>query len=804
LTHFIIYFFLLSFSGLATLFYFLKKNGNPNNPTQNLLLLTCWALLPREPLSISNDNLQLLEMIVSLPEVNFRHRVSKNISGVSSLAQFLVKPSVLDLVTLNKLRNDLLGKDAVIRETVFTICQKNDPKFPSYTLRVHYRPYTNAELDTLTAELGGWKPVVPSQPILREDIRTITFNVSSGVDKDQLIQNLQALVNCSYLLCDPKSPNIAHTQSYMKNVIWTWLEAFGANEARVKGWLGNQEDLLKKIKPGQLNTEGQTYYPFQSYIDVKLNVASQYVFFGETYEDYQFTLRLLGPLDFENLLPTLDFEECLQPIFSQSGVYKATKKYSSLPMILAEAAGARVVPLLKVSRERSKPVGNGIGFKHQADNQAKHKAYTLSEVLEVCTPLANILLLLNRYIQTKQQVTENEALITGMIKGFLSGVVKVMSPTEKDRPYLSGILHRSLSLSLGISSAINSGYLHEKVIECFADRDMELCRLTLLELKWACQEGFIQITSFLLQTRDDQDVIPKIYVSLEESPSLGKLDLPKMSSPRTYTSPVIATAQSQDQGPLAPSEHEAIASIVVNPFIAAQTAGFTEEKAISSEFTDAYDSGSGLGDSLARGIPSQRAYASLSHDLTNIFAVEATDLLVVEQAEGFARVHVRLGDDITLVSLTSSILPKFKLFKFYPRGKDIPSSANVEVTFSNFEQAWDYIAELGDLVVILDGLIMRHFKQQWLYYFPENWSETRLPPLWSILDHIQVFGYDKLLDAHTLRVLRLVVKEIHEQFLRPRAPDSSPSSQIYSEVDDILRWFRGQVALSPEERELGC
>ncbi len=133
--------------------------------------------------------------------------------------------------------------------------------------------------------------------------------------------------------------------------------------------------------------------------------------------------------------------------------------------------------------------------------------YQLGTIQELCRPFVRSLQLLLDL--------PDSTYISEMLDAFISGVNQSITRSEIQSVNVAqAILHRVLTIEAGLPTTKDYGPFHTLIVKALTKAKFELCKLSLRELNWGREQGFITLRESFSWTDEE----PQIYSSDNPEP----------------------------------------------------------------------------------------------------------------------------------------------------------------------------------------------------------------------------------------------------------------------------------------------
>ena len=293
-------------------------------------------LLPEQP------SRQLFQQ--ALQHANFEQCARQAAVGLSLVAKMILKPHVLPAAVFKLFGPKLLwihqasSQGEGLKDDQFVVAQENNPQWPPYCLRWHYRPLPHEVREALISAMSE-----KDTPVLSA---TSYPRVSEGVSEEILRHNLGILFGLS-------NSGVGHHNAMLASIILAWLAAFGLGHEHVNmclkaglksRWPQTLQVLCKQITP-HLRSQC-TYGPLPTYVDVKWIESSQQVpsLFKLSKTSAQYTAQMLNNIVIHAQLdiPPFEADDLVKAVGTKECDVQAGDRWLSALPTVARAWGRKV------------------------------------------------------------------------------------------------------------------------------------------------------------------------------------------------------------------------------------------------------------------------------------------------------------------------------------------------------------------------------------------------------------------------------------------------------------------------------
>eukprot|EP01129_Flabellula_baltica_P005164 TRINITY_DN1846_c0_g2_i1.p1 TRINITY_DN1846_c0_g2~~TRINITY_DN1846_c0_g2_i1.p1 ORF type:complete len:3716 (+),score=608.79 TRINITY_DN1846_c0_g2_i1:330-11150(+) len=708
--------------------------------THQYLYLYIWVLYPFVNLSldrISNEmKTGFLMDIIKDPSLKFKERASKSLSSLSDLALFLCEPALLGFNSLVYYCEQFSKESPKSKN--YLICQKykEDSIYPPYILTLYKinipRTYLNElknriEGTTITespVELGDFDN--EDQRKLTHAFKNIKLEVQSGLSFESLKTNLEAMLTISQLILFVDEDGILYTRYFLLNILYTWFSCVGYKENEIFEMLRADDEMKRRLslhipdRPVNNLETSPTLYPFPAYFDVSLKLQSSSKIFGTSTDDVVYTLScfssILAPYDKMVTLPLVSLL-----IEEKDGVYFRRAEYQNFAVHCSELFS-------EVIREKLHSIEET-----KVDNSV---VYNLQPLLLTIAPLIKLIMDMLRF---KDNFYDRTILLI---------LETVISQSEPDTREKQALLHRCLVRTFGITPSGNCSWIHTNILKLFDKFQYYLCFFSSNELKWAARNKYITLGFDLekykligngIRSSDKQlKLLSQGWVSgigfeLEvhfNSAAVQKEENMRKSNENTEKGEKKMIFQGEN---LNISKGEVVH--VVNT----DNLNFLPQSADELSEYNVYD----------------------CSEIVKFF-----DIFDKKNCMTLKLIPV---NSISLVRSKSS---RFH-FKFTSDVNEEISENWFVRSFVNSENAWDYLTALPvNVVLILDGIIMKHTSEGWApyiigdtEYLKESTNRLDVPFFWLL------FVYNSLLNFNIPGVILNLIAAMSKVLLESSNPE---------------------------------
>ena len=400
----------------------------------------------------------------ALQHADFRKYAEKSGVGLSLVAKMILRPHTLPAAVVDLFGPKLLWihqstiqSPERLQEDFFIVAQEDNPQWPPYCLRWHYRPLPHQLRDRLIEAMSQKATVVPVTASLYP-------RVSEGVSEEILRHNL------GIFLALAKSAG-SH-EAMLASIILAWLAAFGLDTNHVAKclqpdlkakWHSSLGSFRKQITP-QLQKEC-TLGPLPTYVDVKW-VESQDVqasLFKKLKASAQLTAQWLNNilLHAELNVSPFEAEDLVESTGDREGDVREGCRWSTALSDVASAWGRKVADRLAREDNRLIQWKRGSGAPQVdtggltsflslfADFNRILKSYLWQWIDRICMSAVSL------QVCFRNQVFKNKWMIPF---GFVGCCLICWSRVETEQRFGIGILLRNAQLVEKLFHAFLDGY----------------------------------------------------------------------------------------------------------------------------------------------------------------------------------------------------------------------------------------------------------------------------------------------------------------------------------------------------------
>ena len=726
------------------------KQQTLGTPRHLVLQTLAWAMAPYVDLDITADDSHpaLVQSIAQHPAVGFRQRVLNNLQVCSTLALFLVKPSVLRLSTL---KSYLRVFKQSIEEETFLVTQRGKEPLPPCTLQVHRRLLPLEDLQPLEATLVGLD--LSTIPIIQEPMILLTsscchLDVASGVHAESLKRNLRSLYLTQFIEANDQ---LRPTRFALQHILWAWFLGFTEDAEWVFKWMNMSpptEEQRAALLPSGAKPEDYKAYcvvPLPSCLDLRLVLPSSLKLFGASKDEASFTLQQL-----DAIMPGFPKPAVTEMIKGDNNPRQKayTDLAQSVPRLLAEEVARTLVKQLSpLNQVRLTDAANETGGGSPISTQ------NYTEIAKKCRPLMEVLALgiqgligrdeIIRLEKGEQSTEENspERWVVTLIRCFLSKIKEKLQkeiPDPAERALATGVLHHALVDNIGYSAVHLNVILHTLLFSEFEIAGVQVSRAI-----WSVVRAFGGVVNVDKQIRKHDHTWDRAvpYVS-HTTATMRDLSLPSLRDIRPFSPP-----NSGPPSALLKKQEKSFRGLESSIADAGQSRGSVLFKEISSM---------NLGVKNTRGSNPGLGLGPLS-SATALFGgapIDCNNLLKLEIHSGYAALTVSSG--LTTLLLRKSV-HGVSFLEFQAANSESTNLSSEDerldgvelvTAFPTHQVAWDYLFQLPKgTVAYMQGVVMVKGSSNWELFFPRAWFQVLPPaaatqkiPFWVFLESSITLG----------------------------------------------------------------
>ena len=727
--------------------------------------LLSYVMNPEEQIQLKADETEILMSLVNNSPTFFA-KVNQNPIGMSSLSRFLACRYTMDLLSHNYYAK-LIDARLVTQEKNATAAQAGSKEWPAYVVIIHARALPTELLNIVRIHMAEWKEL---KKVSIQSLAEIEADVSQGVSLEIIQQNVQALYYAIEPGNQPLYQRYKSTFLLLKVFLWSWFVSLGFTQHDLESWL-----TLSNIQPvveDVIYTKG-VFYPFQSRFNTKWIEKHGSSLFGVSKGDSMYTLQLIEELNyFEVVDPSLkpykmELPRCFKLLYCvQNGnitTWRASPEYEELPFRSSYAVAHASVALLNLLLPSITQEGRSVWI-------------DLSKLQSVLSSFVELLRLLCKTESVFNGKQTGKELAKFMMSTLLEEAQSKLSH-DANASMMQAIFFRVLFSLIGIHRSAICAKLHSILLECFIDRKMQVCGLSVKEARFMIKEKFLNVT--LKYPKDAQWSIYSV------GDQLLTVDLVQ-SMQKSYV-PIVHPQQSTQQEPFMiqcsnarslKNEAKAKAPTIFQAskqHLQTQTPNKTNESTFAKASNGAASLSGITGSIDLRGC-------------TQIKFLRGT--CVPTMLPGMLSTIVKTGE---------------RSYKIVTEDQNVIQEKDIIATYASNEKLWDMLQNLRrGTTLILDGLLIIKGDDRWVPFLNTRLiSDDEHVPIWSVLDvhlllHLKIpndiytlltWIFDELYNHHALEDGRQSTDSVFEKMSFFRKATNVDNAKLFEIEVQLCNFF---------------